>query len=392
MTCSGCSAEKDAGARLPRRWKRIGSSVLCGVCVEARYVLRAVTAPVASVDDWPAFRAALKEAWRLSTRASNLVMTELFRADQPAIDAAREAGDKMPRFTPLYLYPLIRARFPEIDSRSATALIQYVTAKYMATRRNVCWTCAASLPNFRYPTSMPVSAQALKVYFDDADRPMVSIRLGEAQWELRLRGGPKFARQRIQLRELANSPDLMGAGSVYQGGPLGRDVMVKVAGRFAKRVGAGREGVLRVHSMAGSMIQAVNVKDAKLWTFHGDELKRLVLERRRRVQRLADDAKFERQPIAVDARQHAAEVSLYHGRAKALTHQLAASIVGYVERRRFAEIEYDDSDRSFCADLPWYDLRLKIEQKAAAAGLVFRSIATSDATPEEAASLEGAKA
>src|SRR5690606_1389093 len=51
IACTRCSTQpkKDTGTRLPRGWKRMqGDAILCPSCVDAQYVLRAITFPVAS--------------------------------------------------------------------------------------------------------------------------------------------------------------------------------------------------------------------------------------------------------------------------------------------------------------------------------------------------------
>jgi hypothetical protein len=53
------------------------------------------------------------------------------------------------------------------------------------------------------------------------------------------------------------------------------------------------------------------------------------------------------------------------------THEIAAQLSGYAERRKFASVEYDDTERSFCPDFPYYRLSSLIAEKLHARGIAF---------------------
>src|SRR5205814_6602877 len=85
--------------------------VYCPECWAKRYLLRAVSMPVASPYGctWDELRADLKLMWRETTRASNWLMTRLYSSD-----VRRNGEPKMPPMPKLYLYPALRQVFPAL--------------------------------------------------------------------------------------------------------------------------------------------------------------------------------------------------------------------------------------------------------------------------------------
>src|SRR5213596_2725755 len=100
MICATCGLTREGGPRLPKGWKRHKEVVHCKDCWRKAYVLRAAIIPVAEPlsGSWEDFRAALRTMWIETTRASNWIMTELYKRD------VRRNGDaKMPKMTRSYL-------------------------------------------------------------------------------------------------------------------------------------------------------------------------------------------------------------------------------------------------------------------------------------------------
>ena len=94
----------------------------------------------------------------------------------------------------VYLYPEARARFPGLPSQTVSSLEQSVQRKYRAVRYAVVWTAAASLPTHRYPTPFSVPSQGWYATIE-ADQAIVSVRIEDARYRLRLKRGPQFRRQ-----------------------------------------------------------------------------------------------------------------------------------------------------------------------------------------------------
>ena len=49
-------------------------------------------------------------------------------------------------------------------------------------------------------------------------------------------------------------------------------------------------------------------------------------------------------------------------------------MAGYAERRRFAAIRYDDSDRSWCREFPWAVLRSRLATVRDEHGIAFEVV------------------
>src|ERR1039458_8306933 len=121
IMCAGCGNQQSvkptpAGQpRTPAGWKKRSEATYCPVCWRKKYVLRAISMPVASPLDcsWEDLRKALRTMWAQTTAASNWMMTELY-----ARDVRRGAEEKMPPMARVYLYPEARGRFPALPSRT----------------------------------------------------------------------------------------------------------------------------------------------------------------------------------------------------------------------------------------------------------------------------------
>jgi rubredoxin len=148
ITCAGCSISRavkptpKGDARTPTGWKKLGDATYCPQCWRKKYILRAITMPVASPLDcsWDELRKALRTMWAQTTAASNWMMTELY-----ARDVRRGSEEKMPPMARVYLYPEARARFPGLPSATVASLEQSVQRKYRAVRYRVVWTAAATI-------------------------------------------------------------------------------------------------------------------------------------------------------------------------------------------------------------------------------------------------------
>jgi hypothetical protein len=390
VTCSGCAMERKTKLtpknepRTPKGWKRTGEAFLCSQCWGKKYILRAITMPVASPDgDWKDLRADLKTMWVQTTQACNWLMTELY-----ARDVRRNGEDKMPAMPVVYLYPEARRRFPDLPSVTVAGLEQTVKAKYRAKRYEVIWTCASALPTYRYPTPFPIPNQAWMALHDESGRPLVSARIGEKRWTMRLKGGARFRRQLAGFEQIANGAASQGEMAIFQSG---KDLMCKLVAWLPRQSKTGeRTGVLTARSTAESLLVALNQKDEKLWVYNADHLPRWASEHRKQLQRWSEDQKAEHRPVPPFAERRAHAARKYKQRMASACHQIAAMLVGYADRRRFAGIKWDDSDKSFAPEFPWFQLKELISEKADAAGIEFEhaSSEAKEETPEPLAESE----
>ena len=373
VACIRCAATRDVKptakgvARTPAGWRRHGEGQYCGTCWGKAFLMRAVTLPVASPLDcgWDELYARLRVAWQQATAASNWMMTELY-----ARDVRRNGEEKMPPMAPVYLYPEVRERFPELPAVTVTALERACQKRYRAVRYKVLWTCGAALPNYRYPVPLPVPAQAWDLKVDEGVA-VVSLRLGEGRVRLRLKGGAQFRRQVAMAAGMAAGQAVAGEAMLRQEGSSLLVTMAAWLPRAQAGEGRGRRGVLEVATRKESLLTASSAAGDVLWTYNADHLRRWQAEYSRRLQRWAEDHKYEQRPSPNFADRRSAAVRKHRHRMESACHEIAAQLVGYASRRRFAGLKYDDSERGFCEQFPWWRLRAMIAEKLDAAGIEF---------------------
>ncbi len=216
MKCQcGKTSEPKAGKgeRLPSGWHRAPKTELplCPKCWSERYILRAVTIPIAGPVscDWPALRAALKTAWQRATRLTNLAVQELLKRDV----VRTAAMPKLPPLPPGNLYQACKAEGYDGWSQSAAALLRQVEAKYRAKRYERIWLGQTSLPNARYPQPYPIHNASWKsAWMENGERvPHVTVTLPEVgRVTLRLRGSHEFRRQLSAFAQIVDGEAVQG--------------------------------------------------------------------------------------------------------------------------------------------------------------------------------------
>lgn len=97
LVCAHCGTTRDAlagakGPRLPRGWKRLPDGLTCPTCVEAGWVLRAHTIPIAGPVDaeWSTLRPALKEGFAAVTAARRGGAMQLTDNQRLSLEMLRE--------------------------------------------------------------------------------------------------------------------------------------------------------------------------------------------------------------------------------------------------------------------------------------------------------------
>lgn len=372
-TCAICNVEKETkGSRMPRGWHR-HENLWCANCWKEAWTVKAIAMRVASPGGgWEAFREVMKEQWAASTQVANFITTQCYIRD---VRRSRDL-EKLPPMPNIYLYPELRAEFPEVSSQAVASMEQDYKAKYRAKRYKVLWTAEESLPNYRYPEPAVIHNAAWRAYYEN-ESPHVSLRLGNERWELRLAGSRRrYARQLDAFKLIEEGIAIPAAAAVYRkragsngdlierdnGGQRARyDIMVKMVAWFPKPQWTERSGVLVTRTDSDSLIVALNAKDEKLWIYNADHLRRWVSEHRRQLQRWSDDQKLEDRPVADFQSRRTAAVTKYRRRIDNVVNQAAARIVNYAKRRRMAEIKYDDSDKSYVERFPWHQLKQRLQ-------------------------------
>jgi hypothetical protein len=358
MTCSACGVGKTT-ARLPNGWKRQDEDVYCGKCWDARSVLRAIAMPVVEPlsGSWQEFREVLTAMWGLTTRASNWMMTELY-----ARDVRRQDQTNMPPMPQVYLYPEARILFPGLPPQSVNSIEHAVQRKYRARRYEIIWTCASTLPTVRYPCPFPIHNQAWSVFFDTGNRPVVSARIGEKRWEFRLRGGQRYRPQLAAFRQMVEGSAKRGELALFRHAD-GEIICKMVAWLPRLPAGKNMDGTLSVRSTADALLVALDRNGENIWTYNADHLRRWSAEHARFVQRYAEDQGAARWATPPFASRREAAVNKYRNRMASATHEIAAALANFSARRKYASVLYDDSERGFCPQFPWFELFEKLRYK-----------------------------
>ena len=375
MHCCICKKEpkKPDTTRVPRGWKRHNEQVHCPDCWRAKYTLRALIMRVAAPVElsWQEFRELLKEQWITMTRLANWCNTECYIRD-----VRRNGQEKMPAYDAPYLYPEARVQFPSVPSQAVSSALQDYQAKYRATRYHVIWTAEAVLATYRYPQAVRAHNASWSAEIGSDERPYVSLRIGEARIKLRLVGGQRYRRQLASFRQIVSGQAVQGEMQIYRQrstGPqsdgrergqtqrVGYDVLVKMVAWLPKAASRNRSGTLHVRTDSDSLLVALDAKDQRLWIVHADQARRWVSEHQRRLQRLADDQKAEQRPVPTFADRRANDATKFRRRMNSLIRETAAQIVGFADRRRFAELRYDDTDQRFVDSFPYHELRARVE-------------------------------
>jgi hypothetical protein len=363
---------KVGGLKLPLGWKRADDNAICGECWNKAYLVRAFTVPVAAPlsGSWKELEADLKQMWIQTTAASNWMITECY-----ARDVRRNGESKMPPMPRIYLYPEARAKFPGLPPQTIVSLEQAVQRKYRTERYEVIWTCSASLPSYRYPQPFPQHNQTWSFEFNAQGQAIVSVRIGEKRWDLRLMGGARYARQTAGLKKLVQRGEL----AIYRA--RAGTILCKLVGWLVRPPTArGQAGTLHVGTAADRLLVALDEKGGCVWSENCDHLKRWIAEHNRRLQRLSEDQKAAQRPDPSFAQRRTQAVEKQHRRVKSAIQEIAAHLADFVVRRKFARVVYDDSDRGFMGErFPYFHLAGQLAMNLDEKGIKFEHLASATA-------------
>jgi hypothetical protein len=124
-----------------------------------------------------------------------------------------------------------------------------------------------------------------------------------------------------------------------------------------------------VHSTAHALLVALDMKGENIWTYNADHLRRWSAEHARLVQRFAEDQGAARCAPSPFASRREAAVKKYRNRMASATHEISAALVNFAARRRYATVRYNDSERGFCPQFPWFELFEKLKYKLDGLGI-----------------------
>lgn len=368
-------AAKDGRARTPQGWKILKGEPYCRACRQTSYVLRAVIVPVAApqTGSWAELGDELRALWSETTRCANWLVSELY-----ARDVRRQPGDdRLAPMPHIYLYPDARALFPRLPAQAVAALAQDVLRRYRATRYTVLWTRAASLASYRYPVSLTLPAQAWSLH-EEEGQWIVSVRLSESRWRLRLRGGAPMRRQAQRLRQIDEGLAERGSLTLYESRSAGKSsrgesgaprVMVKIAAWLPKTASGDRSGIVQVRTDEQSLLAA-----EPRWRIDPAPIRSVLrADARRRSSLLANLQSTRASGGRTDGIRMALEDLSRRTRQRLFEscRTYAAHLVAHVEACRASEVHYDDRLRPTFSHFPWELLRRRIAEKLDERGIRF---------------------
>jgi hypothetical protein len=348
-------------------------------------VMRGIVLPVAGPVDgttWTELRERLFASWSDVTACANWMLTELYARDTHREPAMEKLG-RMPR---IYLYPEARRQWPGLATQTLATLEHEVKKRWRTMRYAVLWTGRQSLPTQKYAVPLPLPRQMWRLEVREARYYVLSCRIGDARIGLRLRGGPHVYRQSQTLAEIVDGEVRAGCAYLYErvvhagdhrtGTAKDRRLVVRISVEVPRRSVADLTGTLHVRTTAAALLECAQKEDGPaVWTEHAQQIRRALAGFARQQRQLSDDLKAERRR---PRRQREGIVGrmgmLRRRRARQLDswlHELAAHVVGYAKRHRVAVVQYDDRIRAFAESFPWYQLRLRLQEKCEAAGIVF---------------------
>jgi hypothetical protein len=210
-----------------------------------------------------------------------------------------------------------------------------------------------------------------------ANRPVLRVRIGERQFQLRLKGGPRFRRQASAFKQLISGEAQLGQLSLYERGTA---LMCQMCAWLPRRpVSECVSGTLFVQTSAASaghkrksLLTAVNNRDEHVWHYHADQLPRWAAEHLEKLRRWANDSKAEARPRISFAERRKLACFKYHNRLNTACDQAATYLCNYVLQRRLAAVVYDDSDKSFLPEFVWQRLSLRLSTILGERGIDFR--------------------
>lgn len=382
---------------------------------DTKWLIRSVSLPVAECTShsWKDFMKILHGAWRHSTDLANWASQALARND-----VVRTPSLKcLPAMPPIYLYGLAfgekkKGTPPQYDGHeawegakiAAATLLRKVERKYRQERGKIVWRRERRTPEYLYPYPFPVHQQAWVPSLDTKKRPLLHLALPGSRVALRLRNGPEFVRamevfrqicegeiaqQELTLcRQRSHASHRAEGGERQPGG--GHRESYRIMARIAYRYEAPsqREGLTAELTTGLDPFLKLVIPGSHEWVLHAPWARSWIVEHRKFLNQFADDLKYEKRWPGSKRRglnrYRERRCDKHANRMKSFLQETAAQVVGHAARRGAGAILFDDADRSFAPEFPWFALRERLSQKCDEAGLVFQAASKEEAVIEEA--------
>lgn len=396
---------------------------------EKTFVIRSISLPVQKCLSmpWKDCMRLLHQCWQHSTCLANWASHQLRLHDvsrtpgmmelppMQAVDLyalafgrAREGKPRLEGRAPL---PIVQ---PQYDGGefwagakiTAASLLRAVERKYRQERGKIVWRRERRTPEFLYPYPFPVHQQAWSCWIteDARQQPVIACSLPGGRIHLRLRNGPEFATQISVFKQIVEGKVAQQEmklclqrshtngtnGSHYRqggGGPnasrlnkVSYRVMVRIS--YRKEAAALRDGIAIEAKTGSDPFLTLCNPGVRNFVLHCPWVQHWIAAHRRFLDRFADDLKFEKRwPRARRQRFQKAQTERcekHARRLKSWRQMTAASVVGWALRQGASRILWDDTDRSFAEELPWFLLRECVQNKCEETGLVFVPFASEE--------------
>jgi hypothetical protein len=408
----------DGSPALPPGWKRLAGKAYSPEGWQELFALRAIRIPVASVvlgdgsegwsqercrQGWEEFRKALRLTLRSCAQVVNWMIGELAKADSEPL-APKGDGKALPKFSVSKelshrMYHGVRENWPEVDSQSVSCLRQKAVSFYRQYRWETRVLCSRSLPSFR-KVAVPVTAKDAKLAVNAQRQALLTVRLAGQRFTLRLRGGRTFHRQVRALEKTAAGEALQGevflseqgAGGSHRSGGDARSapganrrptrVMATISVWLPREKPGPGDRTLSVVTGRDHLFTAMAEGWGEPWRLNEDHARRRVAAYRDRLKRLGEDAKPEQRRRKGDRaglNDFRARLGDKHRRwLNDFLHKVAQMVSGLARRSRVGVVKYDDRERTWCPDFPWFKLRTLIAGKLDEAGIRFEPVSASE--------------
>lgn len=396
VTCSRCPKAcevrplKDGSPALAPGWLNLAGALYCDVCRKRNFAMRSITLPVWSAepadgestkDAWGRMLTALRLSFRQAAQVGTWAMRELAKCDNGDItrekDAAGKTKIKLAKAQPSkHLYKTARDLAPDLDSQSVGSVIQRARKKYAETRWEQRVTLTVGLPKFGFPAPIPIPEKDAGVSFDGEGNLWLSVRISGSRFRLRLARNKDHHRQLAAIRKGLDGEGRFGEVTLTGKSDGGK--LSEIRARFAMELPIEkheRKATLHVSTVKDKLWSVLLEGREQGWNLNEDQAKSIVFGHANRVQRLADDDKFERRhPRKKSGGINAVRARVaekYAARMNDFCHKAGAMLVGFAARNHVGVIEYHETSERFIEAFPWFKLRTMCEQKAVQSGISF---------------------
>lgn len=401
--CESCAESREVNMtpkgnpRPPIGWRVIDGKTLCKSCFAEKYTTIALTVPVLSPKRlWET----MSQQWQETTALANWAQDRLI-----ANDIVRTPEmEKMPKMPNIYMYGVAKAEYPRwgmLPAAASQTVLRRVEQGWRSDRYEVLWSNARARRVYQYAQPWATSDFRLSsVEFEGEDRLAVSAKIGAERKTLILSREKGFRRQRKALesvlksdlgkdacteltlyRRKANTGDHREQAAAGGNGKESKTcwrIYAKICVLVPRSKQKNASGELLVKTQSDSLVEALDKKGERIWWYHGDHARRIVSKHEAhlsRLHRLADDRKYEKRKPKRQGqgfREMLGNVSRRDvRRMQQIADEVAASIVNFASRRKYAEVVYDDSDRSFAKNFRWSMLKEKLKSKCRMSGIEF---------------------